>query len=73
MYLCVEFVDATDGQIPLDARVIVRWSTRDTAVQGGRRDEVRSWDFELMTVNMIETGGFKAWPQLLHCWSEEGM
>lgn len=84
MYLCVKFVDATDGQIPLDARVIVRWNTRDTAVKGGRRDEVGSWDFELTNVNMrmiselmsgdmIEPGALKSWPELLHCWCEEGM
>lgn len=74
MYLCVKFVDATDGQVPLDARVVVRWSTRDTAVKGGRRDEVGSWDFELMSVNAIsEPGVLKSWPEMLHCWTEEGM
>lgn len=62
MYLCVKFVDATDGQVPLDVQVVVRWNTRDIAVEGGRRDEVGSWDFELMTVNLMETGGCKAWP-----------
>lgn len=73
MYLCVRFVDATEGNIPLDARVVVRWSTRDTAVKGGRRDEVRSWDFELMGVNITsEPGVFKARPMALDCWSEEG-
>jgi hypothetical protein len=74
MYLCVKFVDATDGQIPLDARVVVRWNTSDTAVEGGRRDEVGSWDFELMTVNFVsEPGVFKTWPTALSCWCEEGM
>lgn len=74
MYLCVKLVDATDGQIPLDARVVVRWNTTDTAVKGGRRDEVGSWSFELMSVNMSsEPGVFKAWTEALHCWSEEGM
>jgi hypothetical protein len=74
MYLCVKFVDATDGQIPLDARVVVRWNTRDTAVEGGRRDEVGSWNFELMSVNFVsEPGVFKTWPVGLSCWCEESM
>jgi hypothetical protein len=73
-FLCVSFVDATGGQIPLDARVVVRWNTRDTAVKGGRRDEVRSWDFQLMSMNMsVETGAFKTWPAAMDCWTEEGM
>ena len=46
-YIFLRFIEETRGEIQLDASVIVRWDTRDTAIRDGRKDEVRSFNFEL--------------------------
>jgi hypothetical protein len=69
----MKFIDTTKGQIPLDTRVIVRWNTRDTAVDAGRGDEVGRWKFKLFSLDMMRDPAFKTWNTLLHCWSEGGM
>jgi len=46
-YISLRFVHETGGNIPLDGSIIVRWDTRDTAIKEGRKDEVRSFNFEL--------------------------
>jgi hypothetical protein len=46
-YLVLRFDEETRGEVPLDASIIVRWDTKDTAIKDGRRDEVTSFNFEL--------------------------
>jgi hypothetical protein len=46
-YISLQFVEETRGQVPLDAHFIVRWSMKDRAMKGARRDEIMSFDFEL--------------------------
>ncbi|TAQ91339.1 hypothetical protein B7494_g308 [Chlorociboria aeruginascens] len=46
-YILVRFIDECESGLPVNADVIVRWNTKDTAVKGGRKDEIPSFDFEL--------------------------
>jgi len=71
-YLSLRFImdveEETGGEIPLDAIFIVRWTTRDTAIKSGRKDEVSSFEFEF-------SWGFpqgRTRPFSLNCFTNEG-
>ncbi|TVY62268.1 hypothetical protein LSUE1_G009236, partial [Lachnellula suecica] len=46
-YIALSFVQEIGGELPPDANFIVRWDTKDTAIRGGRKDEISSFVFEL--------------------------
>ena len=64
-YLCLRFIEETEGQIPLNAKVIARPHTRDTAVEGGRKDEIWNFKFELR-------GGDRTQGAWMNCYTNEG-
>jgi len=64
-YLCLQFIEETEGQIPLNGKVVARWNTRDTTVEGGRKDDIRNFKFEL-------SGGGHAWGTWMNCYTNEG-
>jgi hypothetical protein len=64
-YISLLFFNETRGQIPLDARFIIRWNTRHTAIKEGGRDEVPSFKFEFRWE-------LQAWSITLRCFTNEG-
>jgi hypothetical protein len=70
-YLSLRFDEETRGGIPLDANVIVRWDTKDTAIKDGRRDEVTSFNFELSWGLGLGLQG-KARSARMNCFTNEG-
>ena len=69
-YISSRFIEETGGEIPLEADVIVRWDTRDTAIEDGRRDEITSFTFELTWWS--STGMLNARTATLSCFTNEG-
>jgi hypothetical protein len=70
-YLSFHFDEETRGEIPLNASVIVRLDTKDTAIEDGRRDEVTSFNFELSWGLGLGLQGI-ARSVRMHCFTNEG-
>jgi hypothetical protein len=70
IYVCARLLEETGNDLVVQAGVIVRWNTRDTAVRNGRMDEIGSWEFELAWggVEGRKTRGVN-----LHCFTKDGM